>query len=189
MICKSLDDRAVASGDPAGARRRDPLQLLLQRAQARDLVADVVEMGLKKEDLKVARGGWPILKRNLDRIVSLTMNMLAYSRPHTLELELTHLTPLLDDCAQLMAEPCRIRGVVLLVDADADLPPIPLDAGQIHQALMNLFMPLEDAAAEGRPVTIRWHYAAGDETIAEAGEDFAADFDHARFEMVQEEQA
>lgn len=57
------------------------------------------------------------------------------------------------------------------------------------KALMNLFMPLEDAAAEGRPVTIRWHYAAGDETIAEAGEDFAADFDHARFEMVQEEQA
>ncbi|TGD95628.1 DUF1987 domain-containing protein [Methylobacterium nonmethylotrophicum] len=54
------------------------------------------------------------------------------------------------------------------------------------KALMNLFMPLEDAAQEGRPVTIRWLYAEGDDTIAEAGEDFAADFSHARFEMVQE---
>ncbi|KMO29350.1 Fe-S oxidoreductase [Methylobacterium variabile] len=54
------------------------------------------------------------------------------------------------------------------------------------KALMNLFMPLEDAAADGRPVTIRWLYAEGDESIAEAGEDFAADFSHARFEMVQE---
>ncbi|TNC10226.1 DUF1987 domain-containing protein [Methylobacterium terricola] len=54
------------------------------------------------------------------------------------------------------------------------------------KALMNLFMPLEDAAEEGRAVTIRWHYAEGDDTIAEAGEDFAADFSHARFEMVQE---
>lgn len=54
------------------------------------------------------------------------------------------------------------------------------------KALMNLFMPLEDAAAEGRPVTIRWHFADGDDTIEEAGEDFAADFDHARFEMVKE---
>ncbi|MFH6784309.1 MULTISPECIES: DUF1987 domain-containing protein [Methylobacterium] len=54
------------------------------------------------------------------------------------------------------------------------------------KALMNLFLPLEDAAEEGRPVTIRWHYAEGDDTIAEAGEDFAVDFSHARFEMVQE---
>ncbi|RVU12001.1 DUF1987 domain-containing protein [Methylobacterium oryzihabitans] len=53
------------------------------------------------------------------------------------------------------------------------------------KALMNLFMPLEDAAAAGRPVTIRWLFAAGDETIEEAGEDFAADFSHARFEMVE----
>ncbi len=54
------------------------------------------------------------------------------------------------------------------------------------KALMNLFMPLEDAAEAGRAVTIRWHYAEGDDTIAEAGEDFSADFSHARFEMVQE---
>ncbi|KTS25636.1 Fe-S oxidoreductase [Methylobacterium indicum] len=54
------------------------------------------------------------------------------------------------------------------------------------KALMNLFMPLEDAAGEGRDVTVRWLYAEGDDTIAEAGEDFAADFSHARFEMVQE---
>ncbi|MFE1603077.1 DUF1987 domain-containing protein [Methylobacterium sp. ID0610] len=56
------------------------------------------------------------------------------------------------------------------------------------KALMNLFMPLEDAAAEGRPITIRWLYAPGDDTIAEAGEDFAADFEHARFELAEEAQ-
>lgn len=57
------------------------------------------------------------------------------------------------------------------------------------KALMNLFMPLEDAAAEGRSVTVRWHFTDGDETIEEAGEDFAADFSHARFEMVREQPA
>jgi hypothetical protein len=54
------------------------------------------------------------------------------------------------------------------------------------KALMNLFMLLEDAAEEGRAVTVRWLFAEGDETIEEAGEDFAADFAHARFEMVKE---
>jgi hypothetical protein len=56
------------------------------------------------------------------------------------------------------------------------------------KALMNLFMPLEDAAAAGRPVTIRWLHAEGDDTIAEAGEDFAADFEHAAFELATEAQ-
>lgn len=100
--------------------------------------ADVVEMGLRKEDLKVARGGWPILKRNLDRIISLTMNMLAYSRPRTLEIELTKIPTLLEDCASLMTDQCKVRGVALIVDAESDIPPVAIDPGQIHQAVMNL---------------------------------------------------
>ncbi|MCC0805644.1 DUF1987 domain-containing protein [Methylobacterium sp. W2] len=56
------------------------------------------------------------------------------------------------------------------------------------KALMNLFMRLEDAAGDGRRVTIRWLHAEGDETIAEAGEDFASDFSHARFDLVETSQ-
>ena len=33
-------------------------------------------------------------------------------------------------------------------------------------------------------VTIRWMFSAEDDVIQEAGEDFAADFAHARFEMI-----
>lgn len=53
------------------------------------------------------------------------------------------------------------------------------------KALMNLFMLLEDEAEAGRPVSIRWLYAEGDETIEEAGEDFGADFVYAKFDLVQ----
>ncbi|CAN5871267.1 hypothetical protein BH11PLA1_BH11PLA1_15560 [soil metagenome] len=117
---------------------------------------DVVEMGLRKEDLKIARGGWAILKRNLDRIIGLTMNMLAYSRPRPLEVELTKIGPLLDDCAQLLQDLCAARGVVLLVDADADMPPIPVDQGQLHQALMNLMTNAVEAVdAQSGVVTVK----------------------------------
>ncbi|MCJ2036676.1 DUF1987 domain-containing protein [Methylobacterium sp. J-068] len=76
--------------------------------------------------------------------------------------------------------------------AETSATPIVFEVGLAYfnsssaKALMNLFMPLEDAAGAGRPVTVRWRFAEGDETIAEAGEDFAADFAHARFEMVEE---
>ena len=76
--------------------------------------------------------------------------------------------------------------------ADASPTPIVFEVGLAYfnsssaKALMNLFMPLEDAAEEGRRVTVEWRFLDGDETIEEAGEDFAADFSHARFELVRE---
>lgn len=121
--------------------------------------ADVVEMGLKKEDLKISRGGWGILKRNLDRIISLTMNMLAYSRPRPLEIELTKVGALLEDAAQLLGDLCVSRGVALLIDADADMPPIPMDSGLMHQALMNLMTnAVEAVEARVGAVTVRANF-------------------------------
>lgn len=118
--------------------------------------ADVVEMGLRKDDLKVSRGGWPILKRNLDRIIALTLNMLAFSRPRTLEIELTKVQPLLEDCASLLTDQCKLRGVALIVDVDPDTPPVPIDASQVHQALMNLVSnAVEAVEAKTGVVTVR----------------------------------
>jgi signal transduction histidine kinase len=121
--------------------------------------ADVVEIGLKRSDLKVASDGWGILKRNLDRIISLTMNMLAYSRPRTLEVELTSVAQLLEDCAALMRDPCQAKGVALILDPDPDMPPVPLDASQLHQAVMNLLSnAVEAVEAEIGVVTVKASY-------------------------------
>jgi two-component system, NtrC family, sensor kinase len=124
--------------------------------------ADVVEMGLKKDDLKVARGGWGILKRNLDRIMSLSMNMLAYSRQRTVEVELVKIGPLLEECAELLHDLCEARQVALIIDADADVPPIPLDPHLMHQALMNLMTNALEAVEPKRgAVTVRASYHPG----------------------------
>lgn len=121
--------------------------------------ADVVEMGLKKDDLKISKGGWAILKRNLDRIISLTMNMLAFSRQRSVELDLTPVAPLIEECAQLLEGLCATRQVALMVDVDAEIPPIPMDAPLIHQALMNLLTNAVEAVDPGRGVvTVRAVY-------------------------------
>jgi two-component system, NtrC family, sensor kinase len=121
--------------------------------------ADVVEMGLKKDDLKVAKGGWGILSRNLDRIVSLTMNMLAFSRQRSIEPEITPLNVLVEECAKLVETQCSGRGIVLMVDADPELPPISCDAALIHQAVMNLLTNAIDAVANNTgKITVRTTY-------------------------------
>ncbi|PHQ79429.1 MAG: hypothetical protein COB69_07980 [Phycisphaera sp.] len=121
--------------------------------------ADVVEMGLKKDDLKIAKGGWGILKRNIDRIMSLTLNMLAFSRQQNIEIELTKLGPLLEECSELLEGLCRTRQVPLIVDVDSDIPPIPIDPNLIHQAMMNLMAnAVEAVEPKTGVVTVRVDY-------------------------------
>ncbi len=118
--------------------------------------ADVVEIGLHKNDLAITTNGWGILRRNLDRIASLTMNMLAFGRKLQLELELSRLNKIADDCALLLEKQCQEKGVALIVDADAEMPPIMVDPNLLHQALMNLLAnALEAVAPETGVITVR----------------------------------
>lgn len=131
--------------------------------------ADVVEMGLKKDDLKIAKGGWAILKRNLDRIVNLTLNMLTFSRQRRVEPELTKLGPLIDECLQLVESQARSKQVVLLADVDNDLPPVMLDQHLMHQSLMNLITNAVEAVdANKGVVTVRAGWAGGKPPLASA---------------------
>ena len=121
--------------------------------------ADLVDMGLKKEDLKVVRSGWDIQKRNLDRIVSLTTYMLAFSRQRQIEVELTRPGPIVEECAQLLEGVCSERGIALIADVDPEMPPVPLDASLFHQAMMNLLTNAVEAVAPSTGVvTVRAIY-------------------------------
>jgi len=123
--------------------------------------ADVVEMGLKKDDLKIARGGWTILQRNLSRIISLTMNMLAFSRQRRVEPELVRVGSIVEECVQLLETQAASKQVAVIADID-EMPPIALDQALVHQALMNLVTNAMEAVEPGvGAVTIRGHYRPG----------------------------
>lgn len=100
--------------------------------------ADAVELALRRDDVAAAREGWPIVSRNLDRILSLTLNMLAWGKPRELDIELVVVEPLLREVAELMQPRCAQRGVSIAIACDRSMPPVPMDANAMHQALMNL---------------------------------------------------
>lgn len=107
--------------------------------------ADVVELGLRKDSMKVVRGGWEIVARNLERIHALTLNMLAYSKQRKPELELVSLNKLLSDAAEMMQQQYDQKKAALIADLEQDLPPIPMDSAGIHQAVLNLLNNALDA--------------------------------------------
>ncbi|MHC5001858.1 MAG: ATP-binding protein, partial [Planctomycetota bacterium] len=123
--------------------------------------ADAVELALKRGDLALAEEGWPILARNLDRIYALTLNMLTYSRPPHLEVELLPVPPLVEEVVELLKPQADRKKVAILTDVDEHMPPIPVDPNALHQALMNLATnAIEAVPVRKGAVTIRTRYLA-----------------------------
>ena len=128
--------------------------------------ADVVELGLRKQNLGVVNGGWEIVSRNLERIYELTMNMLAFSKQRRPEIELENITPQLDEVVALVSKQYENKKVVLLTDFAADMPPVPIDGGAIHQAVLNLLSNALDAVEpETGAVTVACRFDEGADRV------------------------
>lgn len=107
--------------------------------------ADVVELGLRKDNMNVMRNGWEIVARNQERIYELAMNMLAYSKQRKPDVVMTNLPGLLEEVVALVQKQYDAKKVALITDFAPDLPPVPLDPGGVHQAVLNLLNNALDA--------------------------------------------
>lgn len=128
--------------------------------------ADLVELGLKKQNLKVIQSGWDIVSRNLDRIYSLTLNMLAYSKQRRPEVEMTNLPKLLEEIVTLVQKQFDNKQVALITDIEQDMPPVPVDPSGVHQAVLNLLQNALDAApAQVGAVSFACEYQANPQMV------------------------
>lgn len=107
--------------------------------------ADVVELGLRKNNTKVLRNGWAIVSRNLDRIYDLAMNMLTYSKQRDPDRVMTNITHLLNEVIALVQKQFDAKKIKLDSKFGQDLPPVPIDPAGIHQAVLNLLNNAVDA--------------------------------------------
>ncbi len=128
--------------------------------------AEVVELGLRKGNMKIVGGGWEIVARNLDRISGLTMNMLAFSKRRKPELEMTNLAELLQEVVELVQRQFDAKKVALITELDQHLPPAPIDPSGVHQAVLNLLNNALDAVQpETGVVALRCSYDAELDTV------------------------
>src|SRR5204863_1041834 len=89
-------ERLAAIGDTTAALSHSIKNIL----QALRGGADVVEMGLKANNVPQLSKGWRVVDRNMEKIYNLTMNLLAYSKHREPKLELVNPKKLLDECVE-----------------------------------------------------------------------------------------
>lgn len=136
-------ERLAAVGETVAALSHHIKNIL----QALRSGTDVVEMSLDKGQVDKAKGAWPIVSRNLDRINAVILNMLAFSKRRQPMLQMVNVNTILGDCVELLNSQADERGVAIMAD-QGDLPPIAADADGLSQALLNLLGNALDAVPD-----------------------------------------
>ena len=106
--------------------------------------SDVLEMGIKHEDLDTIVSAWKIIQRNLDRTLHLATNMLTFSKDRQTAIEMGQPNRVVEDAIGLARHTADDRGVKLLTDL-SEIPTVPLDKEGIHQVILNLVLNAIDA--------------------------------------------
>ncbi|MGB2988217.1 MAG: ATP-binding protein, partial [Phycisphaerae bacterium] len=123
--------------------------------------AEVVELGIKKNNLEATKQGWALVRRNLDRIFILTMNMLTFSKERQPCIEMAQLNRIVEDVIALVQSRADEQSVMILTDFE-EIPAIPLDPEGIHQVAHNIILNAIEATPEqGARVNVSTRYNAG----------------------------
>lgn len=129
--------------------------------------ADVLELGLRREDLETIRAGWRIMQANVDRTYQLTTNMLTFSKERKPAIALGQLNQVVQDGIELAQRRADAKSVMLLADLAEDLPAIPLDVEGMSQVVANLLGNALDAVpAQAGRINVWTRYDAAGDRVA-----------------------
>ncbi|HEY2761987.1 MAG TPA: HAMP domain-containing sensor histidine kinase, partial [Pirellulales bacterium] len=123
----------------------------------------LIEMGLGDHDEEVVRKGWNIVEKNQNKISTMVMDMLSFSKEREPELMAAQLNEIVADVIELMQVRAAEMNVSLQWTPDGGMPMVQFDSDGIHRAVLNVVTNAIDACEE-RPdskVEVSTRYEAG----------------------------
>lgn len=107
--------------------------------------ADVVDHAFKINDTERAKRGWKILKRNLDRVRKLVLDMLAFSAESEPVFGSCHLNSLIESAIDAVRSEADDRNITITLQMDERIESVELDADKIYDVALNLALNAIDA--------------------------------------------
>lgn len=141
----------------------------------------LVEMGLENEDLAVVRKGWDIVNRNQNKISSLVMDMLSFSKEREPDPVPSDLVALVADIVETVQQRADEIGATLEWAPPTDIPQLLFDPEALSRAILNVVTNALDAVEDrsGATVSIRVTCDMEDErvrvTVSDNGEGMPPD--------------
>ncbi|MHC5083361.1 MAG: ATP-binding protein [Planctomycetota bacterium] len=101
---------------------------------------DVMDDAFGYKDLDQAKKAWSILKRNLDKIQKLVLDMLKFSKDETPNLQPCQFNRLVETVVETLRTQADERQVCVTVQIDEHLELVPMDPDQMQDVVMNLVL-------------------------------------------------
>jgi two-component system NtrC family sensor kinase len=108
----------------------------------------LIEMGLSGHDEEVMRKGWKIVEKNQQKISSLVMDMLTFSKEREPDLTVANLNDIIGDVIELIAVRAQEVKAQLHWQPAEFMPDLIFDPEGIHRAVLNVVSNAIDAVAE-----------------------------------------
>jgi len=108
----------------------------------------LIEMGLADHDESLVAKGWKIVEKNQNKISTLVMDMLTFSKEREPELVPADLNQVTADVIELMQARAEELDVELHWHPDPAIPTLVFDPEGVHRAVLNVVTNALDAAAE-----------------------------------------
>lgn len=98
----------------------------------------LIEEGLKSQDWDVTDKGWRIVEKNQERISSLVMDMLTFSKEREPEPIPSDINEVVSDVVELVQARADQAGVRIAANLEADIPLMTFDPEGLHRAVLNV---------------------------------------------------
>ncbi len=108
----------------------------------------LIQEGLKAKDWEVTRKGWDIVEKNQERISSLVMDMLTFSKEREPEMVRSDLNEVVGDVLELMHVRANEEAVELVDRRDLSVPEMVFDPDAMHRAILNVVTNAIDACCQ-----------------------------------------
>jgi signal transduction histidine kinase len=115
---------------------------------------DVMDDAFGYRDIDQAKKAWQILKRNLEKIEKLVLDMLKFSRQEQPKIQACQFNRLAESVVNLLRPQAQQKQAVLTLQVDEELGLVPVDPDQMQDVIMNLVMNAIDAVGANGEITV-----------------------------------
>jgi signal transduction histidine kinase len=110
--------------------------------------AEVIDFGLRTNEIHRVKRSWNILKPNLDRVKKFMLDMLDFSRERHLELGPCEFNAVIQSAIESLNSQLKQKKTKLHIRIDQQIPVIELDGERIHEMAANLILNAIDIVDE-----------------------------------------
>lgn len=102
--------------------------------------AEVIDFGLRSNEIHRVKRSWDILKPNIERLKKFTLDMLDYSKERKLELGACDFNRIIQGSIESLKTQLKRKKIKLLIRVDQNMPTVELDSERIHEMALNLIL-------------------------------------------------